>query len=244
MELKEIKGISYHLYDNIKEFNAFNDGVAVDSDWRDAEEGSWVLTDDNYVVQILKKFTIGKKICVRTLCGTFNVASKYKMLGEEGIAENIYSFSGKNSQLSKNSPKQHLFAQYIASGTNVIDAYKKAYPTAKSETYIKDSSTRLFKTKEVQTMIKKEIRKCLEAEGVTPEWIIGRYKTIADVSERDTDKLRSLESLTKIAGMFDTSEKKTEQLTVFAGFTPEQLEEVKNGKTELLAHTERESKGK
>ena len=43
--------------------------------------------------------------------------------------------------------------------------------------------------------------------------------------------------------MFEVNEKKTEQLTVFAGFTPEQLEEVKNGKTELLAHTERTSKG-
>ena len=91
------------------------------------------------------------------------------------------------------------------------------------------------------SMIKDEIKKCLEAEGVTPEWIIGRYKTIADVADRDTDRLRSLESLSKIAGMFDTAEKKTEQLTVFAGFTPEQLEEVKNGKTQLLAHKERES---
>ena len=92
-------------------------------------------------------------------------------------------------------------------------------------------------------MIKDEIRKCLEDEGVTPQWIIGRYKTIADVAERDNDRLRSLESLSKISGMFEVNEKKTEQLTVFAGFTPEQLEEVKNGKTELLAHTERTSKG-
>ena len=243
MELKEIKGISYHLYDNIKEFNAFNDGVAVDSDWRDAEESSWVLTDDNCVVQILKKFTIGKKVCVRTLCGTFNVASKYKMLGEDGTADNIYSFSGKKSEISKDSPKQHLFAQYIASGVDAVSAYKKAFPLAKSKSYIKDSSTRLLKRKEIQAMIKDEIRKCLEDEGVTPQWIIGRYKTIADVAEKDNDRLRSLESLSKISGMFEVNEKKTEQLTVFAGFTPEQLEEVKNGKTELLAHTERTSKG-
>ena len=243
MELKEIKGINHYLYENINEFKAFNDKVAVESDWRDSEEKDWVYTDDGHVVQILKKFKIGKNYCVRTLCGTFDVTRKYKMFGEEGIVENIYSFSGKNSQLSKDSPKQHLFAQYIASGTNVIDAYKKAYPTAKSETYIKDSSTRLLKTKEIQNMIKDEIRKCLEDEGVTPQWIIGRYKTIADVAEKDNDRLRSLESLSKISGMFEVNEKKTEQLTVFAGFTPEQLEEVKNGKTELLAHTERTSKG-
>ena len=128
-------------------------------------------------------------------------------------------------------------------GNDAVSAYKKAFPLAKSKSYIKDSSTRLLKRKEIQAMIKDEIRKCLEDEGVTPQWIIGRYKTIADVAEKDNDRLRSLESLSKISGMFEVNEKKTEQLTVFAGFTPEQLEEVKNGKTELLAHTERTSKG-
>ena len=65
MELKDIKGINHYLYDNITEFNAFNDGVAVDSDWRDSSESSWVLTDDDCVVQIIKKFNmknnVGKK---------------------------------------------------------------------------------------------------------------------------------------------------------------------------------------
>ena len=40
------------------------------------------------------------------------------------------------------------------------------------------------------------------------------YRDIADLSDRDTDKLRSLESLSKIAGLFDTDTKQ-EQLTVF-----------------------------
>jgi hypothetical protein len=243
MELKEIKGTNHYLYDSIEEFNAFNDKVAINSDWRDAEEGDWVLTDDMHVVQVLKKFSVKGKDCIRTLCGTFKLASSHKMLGEDGIAENIYSFSGKNSDITKATPRKKLFAQYIATGTDVLEAYRKVYPAAKSESYIKDSTTKLLKTKEIQSMIKDEIKKCLEAEGVTPEWIIGRYKTIADVADRDTDRLRSLESLSKISGMFDTAEKKTEQLTVFAGFTPEQLEEVKNGKTELLAHKERESEG-
>ena len=53
---------------------------------------------------------------------------------------------------------------------------------------------------------------------LTPEWIIGKYRDIADLSDRDTDKLRSLESLSKIAGLFDTDTKQ-EQLTVFQGFT-------------------------
>ena len=164
------------------------------------------------------------------------------MNGEDGIADNIYSFSGKKVDGFSDKPTkgQFLFAQYVAQGVEVIDAYKKAYPKAKSELGIQHQVNKLLKVEHVKKMIKDEIQKCLNEEGVTAEWIIGRYKTIADLAERDSDKLRSLESLTKIAGMFETNDTKTEQLTVFAGFTPEQLEEVKNGKSTPLVHATRE----
>jgi hypothetical protein len=44
-----------------------------------------------------------------------------------------------------------------------------------------------------------------------------------------------------MSGLFDT-EKKQEQLTVWQGFTPEQLEALKNDKVEpkVLAHGERD----
>ena len=69
---------------------------------------------------------------------------------------------------------------------------------------------------------------------------MAKYKDIADLSDRDTDKLRSLEALSKMAGLFDT-EKKQEQLTVFTGFTPEQMEAISGGeKTKLGAHKEKD----
>ena len=90
-------------------------------------------------------------------------------------------------------------------------------------------------------MVKEEIREILDDEGVTNNWLIERYKTIADLAESDTAKLRSLDSLAKISGLFDTDEKKSEQVTVWAGFKPEQLAEVEqHGKPELVAHAERE----
>ena len=87
--------------------------------------------------------------------------------------------------------------------------------------------------------MKDEIKKILDEEGVTAEWIVGRYRDIADLAERESDKLRSLESLSKIAGLFDT-EKKQEQLTVWTGFTPEQLEAINGGNTKVIAHAEKE----
>ena len=243
MDIKRIKDVDHYLYDNIEEFKAFRQ-EEVSLGWRDGRTGDWVFTDDGHVCQILKRFAVkgvsGKEnYCVRTVCGTFAVNRKKKMLGEDGVADNIFTFSGETPKnLSKN--KQMLFARYMASGLTPIESYKAACPNAESEKYIKLQTSKLLKTREVQKMIKKEVIATLEKQGVTPDWIVERYKTIADLAEKDSDKLRSLESLSKISGLFESDEKKSEQLTVFAGFTPKQLEEVKNGETKMLAHKDKE----
>ena len=130
----------------------------------------------------------------------------------------------------------------MASGLTPTESYRAACPKADSDKYIKLQTSKLLKTKEVQKMIKKEVVSTLAKQGVTPDWIVERYKTIANLAEKDSDKLRSLESLSKISGLYETDDKKSEQLTVFAGFSPKQLEEVKNGETKLLAHSEKEEK--
>ena len=240
MDFKDIKEDRHYLYDNSEEFKALVGNRTIIANWRLGQDGDWVLTDDDFVCQILKRSIIGKKTCVRTLCGTFDIDNKSKMLGDKGIVDNIYSFSGKHSfDTDKVSGKQQLFAQYVAKGDNAIEAYKKSHPDAKSESYIKHRTSSLLKTESVQKMIKKEIQEVLASEGVTPEWIIGKYKTVVDIADKESDCLRALESLSKIAGLFDTQDTKSEQLTVWAGFSPEQLEAL-NGTKKLVAHAEKE----
>ena len=245
MDFKVIKGINHYVYDDIKEFRAFKPDEPYIDNWRHANENDWVITDDGYFCQILKKGNVGTTQYVRTVLGQFATNNmKALMLGEDGIAENIYSFT-RNYKLIQDYKKNHLnsketlFAQYVASGVDTIEAFKKVYPNAKKDSYIKDKTQRLLKKESVQNMIKVEIKKVLADEGVTPEWIIGKYRDIVSLSERDTDKLRSLDALSKISGLFDTEQKK-EQLTVWAGFSPEQLEALNNdGKTELIGHKEK-----
>ena len=191
MDFLEIKGKEHYLYDNEEEFRALGNQMPLRHYWREGAEGEWVKTDDDYVCQILRKIIIN---------------NKYSMNGEDGIADNIYSFSGKKVDGFSDRPTkgQFLFAQYVAQGVDVIDAYKKAYPKAKSELGIQHQVNKLLKVEHVKKMIKDEIQNCLNEEGVTAEWIIGRYKTIADLAERDSDKLRSLESLSKISGLSTT----------------------------------------
>ena len=251
MDFKEIKNTKHYIYDSKDEFAIYSPDIPIRHNWRHGDEGEWVFTDDGFVCQILRKTKIkytGKSVpCIRTVCGTFLANDKNKeMLGEDGIAENIYTFSGTNvsqrdfNKRGRNS-RELLFAKYVASGLGAIESYKRAYPDARSSNYIKNRTDKLLKTETIRKMIDKQIEEILSEEGVTPNWLIERYKTIADLAESDTAKLRSLDSLARISGLFDLNEKKSEQVTIWAGFSPEQLEEVKkNGKPELIAHAEKD----
>ena len=203
MDIKRIKGQEHALYDNMKEFMAFNPMSKPTGDWRRGKEGDWVYTDDLHVCQILRIFFVtvpstGKKQkCIRTVCGSFVVGqANLKMLGERGVAENIYTFSRtydtiKEVREKKTSSKKLLFAQYVAAGMDLSKAYSIVYPKANDSQYIKTAANKLLQQKKVQQMVKEEIKDILNAEGVSPEYIIRLYKDIADISERDTDRLRS-----------------------------------------------------
>ena len=251
MDFKIVKGKKHYLYDTIQEFRIHHPNEPLNENWRKAKEGDWVVTDDSNVCQILKcydlKINMSKKVtrCVRTVLGTFRVDNmNAKLLGEDGIAENIYTFSRtykayKEYQKDGLKPKEFVFARYVAEGMEITQAYKKVFKKSKSSEYIANSAKQLMKKDEVKTMVKEEIKKTLQEEGITPDWILSRYKDIAELAEKDSDKLRSLESLSKISGLFDTDTKQ-EQLTVWAGFSDEQMEALKDGnKAELVAHKEK-----
>ena len=256
MDFKEIKNKKHYIYDSIDEFNVHNPSIPVRHSWRHGGEGEWVYTDDGYVCEILRKLDISNKdgkevICIRTLCGTFVAEdNKREMLGEDGIAENIYTFSGnnkwrKNYKNRKRNSRELLFARYVASGMGTVESYKLAFPGSKSSPYIKKRTESLLKTETIQKMVKQEILTLLEENDATPEYIIERYKTIADLAERDTDKLRALSDLAKMAGLFNTEDKKSEEVTIWAGFSPEQLEGVKkHGNPKIIAHAKKETKDK
>mgnify|MGYP003149013546 CR=1 FL=1 len=252
MDFKDIKDKRYYLYDSVVEFNALSEGNELIGHWRECHDEDWALTDDGCVCQILKRFAIkdhrGKRTidCVRTVCGTFKVADKKRlMLGKDGIAENIYSFSGTSvskKRLRKDgSGKEMLFARYIASGMDAKEAFTTIYPKAQSKKYINEKVNTLLKSERVLNMVNEERSKLMNGLGVSNEWIIERYRDIVEIAEKPSDILRSLDSLSKIAGLFDT-EKKQESLTVWSGFSPEQMEALKNGdvETKLIGHAEKE----
>ena len=129
MDFKSIKKVNHYLYDNLDEFKAFGNTEDVVSNWRDCNEGDWVYTDDGYICQILKKSKVSHpgyktlRTMIRTVCGSFICEQKsHKILGENGVVENIYTFSGNynatysRSKDRKLNNREFLFARYVASG--------------------------------------------------------------------------------------------------------------------------------
>ena len=252
MDFKEIKGQRHYLFENLQEFQALMPNTALHGYWRDGHQNDWVELADGCICQVLKRFKVkdhnGLKAieCVRTVCGTYRVDDKNRqMLGKDGIAENIYTFSGNNKSKTRykndgNKGKQLLFARYIASGMDAKKAYGLVYPKASSKKYINEKVNQLLKTEKVLNMVNEEIKSTLNELGISNEWILERYRDMVEIAERPSDILRSLDSLAKIAGLFD-GEKKQESLTVWSGFSPEQMEALKSGhtKTELIGHKEK-----
>lgn len=238
MEFKKIKNKLHYLYTLSEWVTKYPDRQVCH--WKAGKEGDWVLTDDDHVCEILRKAKYGRSEIVRTICGTYDINQETEMTGE--IPDNIYSFSKNNTYSNFRERKvvtsrELLFARYIAKGDDVVKAYLGAYKTDNPD-YADRRSRELLKTERVQKMVDEQIARILDEEGVTPNYIIKTYKQVSDLSDRDSDRLKALDSLSKISGLFE-KEKQTEQLTVFAGFTDEQMEAIKGGKTKVIANSKR-----
>ena len=240
MNFKEIKGVKHFVY-SLTEWEIKHPESKLES-WRVGQEGDWVLTDDEHVVQILKKVKYNNISIVRCVTGTYDINGSELMMNE--IPENIYSFSKKDKYKTvknrkKVNTKEFLFAQYVARGVDIADSYIKAFDTDNKD-YAKLKAQQLMRTERIKKVVSEEIRDILDSEGVTPNYIIQAFKQVTDLADKDGDRLRALESLAKISGLFET-EKKSEQLTVFAGFTDEQLKAISNGQSKKLAAAKKES---
>ena len=244
MKSRIVKGKEHIVYDSINELRQAMPLQAVQDDWRNAPISSWTLTDDGQVCEVLERGTINNQRYVRTAIGMFNCAPSVKMEGE--MRESIYAFSGKNSntvfkERVNPSKQEFLFARYIAKGEGITEAFKRAYPRSKSDTYIKEQSSMLLKTERIKTLIDKEIEKILDETEITPKYLLLKTKEIVDNLEaRDSDKISSLKMLMEISGLLGKKEQKTESIQLIKGISPKQLEILEGNDVKEIASQQRE----
>ena len=251
MQTRKIKKIEYPLFKDEKEFKVYMPNLYLTRDWRKGQELDWVLTDDGQVCMVIKRGSLShgtskavKQDYVRTVIGSFLCKPSIKMEGK--MRKNMYSFgsrdmTAKERQKERKEPttSEFLFAKYVAKGDDIVDAFIKAFPT-NNRKYAKREAGVLLKTNRVKSLVREEIDKLMNEAEITPLYILEKMKDIIESDgSRDSDKVSLLKELVGIAGMKDT-EKKSESVTVFQGFSPEQLDAIGGNNVKKLAKAKRE----
>ncbi len=243
MESRRIKNIKHFVYDDLEEFKKDHPNTVVHPDWRKADENSWVYSDDDRIIQLLKvkkmvshhsdtknyKYADG---WVRTVVGSFINKKSTKMDTDFSSHPNRYTFSKtiKNTservhKRTKITNKEKDFATNVVVGMGALDAYKNAFKE-ESNQKARKKATILLKQERVMEEIQKSVLDVAKGLGVDHEYILSKLKHLADYSEDDNIILQSAKELGKIIGTSNNNIKQKEVglMGVFQGFSQEQLE--------------------
>jgi len=211
-------------------------------DWRDGHIGDWVKTDDEHIIQILRRGKLlrpkGKVKYVEyvgTCTGTFLISKGVKMDASRRI--NIYSFSGEKTAESsvldrKNlNTREKLFVTYHSLGMDIQTAYMKAFPT-NNPGYAKVKAGQLMSTTRIRTAMKEELKPVCEELGIDEKFILKNIKSEAENADKPDTRLKALFKLSDIMDLEDKNKVQTTQLTgvQFSGFNPEDLLEATSPK--------------
>lgn len=244
-KVRTIKGIERIIYSSEAEFRKDHPDVSLEKNWRKAPEDAWVLTDNKKVVQVIARKDIlrrNKKYeFIRTAYGQFLCEDYVRIDGEP--KNNIYTFGGKSwyeyvNDRKEPTKREFMFAKYYTTESNAVEAYMKAYGTGTTKN-AKEKSSLLLKQRRVIDLINTEFQKALDENEASPTYLVREMKGIIDdASSNNRDKIQSIKVLMQVSGMLST-EKKTESVTVFQGFSQEQLDAIKQQKPKAIAHAER-----
>lgn len=242
MEYREIKNKKHYIYDSYEEWEKAYPDKTLAVDWRKANEGDWVYSDDRKIVQLLKvvdkikhpndrknyKYASGY---VRTVVGTFLKKKGSKMDTDFSKHPNRYTFSGKNPKSVKErigvTQREKIFATNVAVGMGPVKAYMDAYNND-DELQSRRRATILLKQERVMQEVEKSVLDIAKGMGLDHEYVLDKLKCLADNSSDDGIVLQSTKELAKIIGTTGTTIKSKEMgiLGMFQGFTPEQLEKA------------------
>jgi hypothetical protein len=237
MRIYKVNSIEHKVYDA---GDSVPSDIRITRDWRDGHVGDWVLSDDECIVQVLRRGEMyrreGKKKkrwYVGTCTGTFPISKRVKMDTSRRV--NIYSFGGGKKardiliERSSLTNGEYRFVMYMAKDKmSPQDAYLKAFSTTNPR-YALQQSGQLIKTKRVDTAMKEELKPVLEELGISDKSVLKGINDAAETSEKEDVKLRALFKLADILDLEDKTRTSVQQISgaVFKGFDAELLEDIK-----------------
>lgn len=213
---------------------AENIGLIVVDDWRESEEGDWILSDDGWVVQVLKtgRLRRGTK-WVRTPHGT------YLVTGELTTAERAsrFTFTGrKPGNEFRMSKRIKAWAASVVMGQDALRAYLNIFQSKNTE-WAERRVVFLLKQPEVVDFMKHELKPILEKLGIDQELVIQGYLDLFREGDSDNVRLKSLNELALLTGVKEEKSGLPGEGTGFLSFG-EILEEEDDASPKQVSGTE------
>jgi hypothetical protein len=202
-------------------------GIEYLEDWRNGRVGDWVKADDECVIQILRRGSIGNIKTVGTCTGTFKIKKTEKM--DTIRRENIYDIGGRTwytrvKEREEPTPKEIIFAQRYALGEDPVKAYMKTYNS--TEDRAKKMSALLIKQERIKKVVREELKDVFSKRGIDLDFLIGAAQDVVSGGKNDSDRLNALKMLWSAFGVVE--EQKVTQITgVFQGHSAAQLDSAR-----------------
>jgi hypothetical protein len=179
------------------------EGLSFRADWREGEVGEWVLTDDEFVVQIIATGRVGiyKTKWIRTVHGAFLAYSKTVKLTTEK-RDCRFTLNGKKSWGQfRLSSRMKGWVSAVVAGRPALEAYMDHFQT-KNEVWARSRVAFLLRQPEILELMKKELAPLLERLGVTQEFVINGYlEMYRNVDHGDAVRFKCLTELAILTGV-------------------------------------------
>lgn len=228
MKEYKVKGIVHKVY----EVDELPSHITYVDDWRNSNVGDWVLSDDDCVIQVLRRDSMGSKITIGTCTGTFIADNHTKMDTEKN--KNIYSVGGKDwytklKERKSLTAKEKIFVDLVKKpmfdGLEPYEAYMEAFQCSKDNA--KRMSAILLKQKRVIKGMNEKNRDVYKKLSMDREYLIQAAKDMYENSKNDSDKITSLKMLWSGYDIVPKSKTTTQVAGFFQGHTPQQLASAK-----------------
>lgn len=241
------RGKNFELY-SLDEYIKDNwTGPSVVSDWRKADKGDWVITSNDFVMQIVgrrkKKMKTHKKpyYLLKSGFGEHPTYKKHIFATKQvNYSENQY----KGKELVKNvaaTTLQKSFADKISiefkpdkngqfSSEDIVNCYMSTYMD-NNPTQALRRGTNLLKREYIKERISMNLRDKLIEQGLSDEFVVEKYRELIDGG--DTPHNTKLNALNKVSDLLGHSikEKETSSQSIIM---------ISDGDKKLLAEVRKE----
>jgi len=235
---KDIGSKTYEIY--TKE-EADKEGLQY-SHWRDAREGEWALSDDNFVSKVIKRKSYKgadkiDNVYLRFAWGYtfYNPGRRGKQLKVKGRKSNTTMTGKRPIEVKAKQKRMQNLAMVYAQTMNTDDTIARVCGevTANEDRRIK----RYMRTEVFKGMVREELAKLLSSHGMSEDYTLELLaSTIKKAQDKGdvTNLMRAIENLQDMHGMKDKHLVKTTD-TLEASSTVKLIDELREEESKLLA---------